>query len=276
MNINRNNINYKFVIMEKKIKDTINKLTKIKNETKIKNDIHPLPDNAIIDNAQEYTLSEFLKQPDADISNVIASNSDNLQTSPKSSTSSSSECGLYTVNLEKIINKINIDYLFPVAIAESVTAGALSNTLCSEPGSSKFFLGGIVAYNMKSQEKLLQIDAKYAELNNFANAFTTFDMAKNVSQIFGSRIGLSTTGYSLPLYRPENIEEGKCEIDVKIPYAYFCLYDSQTNYHIVHKITNDEYDETASKKLQRAKMQVKIALCCKKIYDEYCTRISSS
>jgi nicotinamide mononucleotide (NMN) deamidase PncC len=245
----------------------------MQNKIKNKIDMADIKSETIMD-VEEYTLSEFLKPLGIDtILPVKDISEDDRPASPESSELDSDEYGLDTVNLEKPMCDIN--YLLPVAIAESVTAGALANTLCSEPGSSKFFLGGIVAYNMKSQEKLLLIDAEYAELNNFANTFTTFDMAKNVSQIFGSRIGLSTTGYSLPLYRPENIKEGKCEIDVKIPYAFVCLYDSQTEYHIVYRITNDDYDKTISKKMQRAKMQVKIALCGKKLYEDYCSRIIS-
>ena len=75
---------------------------------------------------------------------------------------------------------IDISYLLPVSIAESVTAGALSNKLCSEPGSSRFFLGGIIAYNKETQEKVLKIKYNPNELFNFANPYTTFNMAKNV------------------------------------------------------------------------------------------------
>jgi PncC family amidohydrolase len=164
----------------------------------------------------------------------------------------------------------DISYLLSVSVAESVTAGALSNTLCSEPGSSKFFLGGIVAYNMATQEKLLGVDSKYAELNNFANPFTTFIMAKNVAKLFNSRIGLSTTGFSLPTFREENLEEGKCEIDVLVPYAYICLYDSKNDSHKIYKIVNDDYQLGGNQRIQRAQMQSKIALECKKTFDDYC------
>lgn len=183
-------------------------------------------------------------------------------------------------------NIINIDYtqdsfktipltppnnnLLTVSVAESITAGALSNTLCSEPGSSKFFLGGIIAYNMETQEKILGVDAEYAEKNNFANPFTTYSMAKNVSDMFQSRIGISTTGFSLPTFRPADLEKGLCEINVTTPYAYICLYDSLKETYKIYKITNGEYIANTNDKLQRAQMQVKVALACKKIFEEYC------
>lgn len=180
---------------------------------------------------------------------------------------------MVTINLDNIIN---IDYLLSVSVAESVTAGALSNTLCSEPGSSKFFLGGIVAYNMETQKKLLDIDEKYAELNNFANPFTTYTMAKNVTGIFQSRIGISTTGFSLPTYREADLENGKCEINVTTPYAYVCLYDALLDNTKIYKLTNNFYSAGTSsqdKKIQRAQMQAKVALHCKKIFELYCMNV---
>lgn len=176
------------------------------------------------------------------------------------------------VDLDTIttISKPNITRMLPVAVAESITAGALSNTLCSEPGSSKFFLGGVIAYNMMTQKTMLNIDDVYAEKHNFANPFTTFDMAKNVSKLFNARIGISTTGFSLPTYRDEDLTKGKCKIDVKIPYAYICLYDALTDTNIIHKITNTNYSEQSDKKIQRAQMQAKVALYCKKIFEKYC------
>jgi nicotinamide mononucleotide (NMN) deamidase PncC len=177
---------------------------------------------------------------------------------------------LDSIKLDTPIKQIDIRNLLSVSVAESVTAGALSNALCSEPGSSKFFLGGVVAYNMETQKNVLGVDAEYAERNNFANPFTTYIMAKNVTNMFQSRIGISTTGFSLPLYREANLLQGKCEIDVKVPYAYICSYDALYDTHRIIKVTNDNYSPSGNQRVQRAKMQVKIALQCKKIFVDYC------
>jgi nicotinamide mononucleotide (NMN) deamidase PncC len=189
------------------------------------------------------------------------------------SESSDVDINLKSVILEKQVNN-DISYLLSVSVAESVTAGALSNTLCSEPGSSSFFLGGIVAYNMETQKNLLSVDAEYAEKTNFANPFTTYTMAKNVTEIFKSRIGLSTTGYSLPLFREPDLINGKCEINVKMPYAYICIYDSYIDSHKIYKITNSDFVASGNQKVQRAQMQSKISLKCKQIFYEYCKDIA--
>ena len=159
-----------------------------------------------------------------------------------------------------------------ISFAETVSAGAVSNCLCSEPGSSKFFLGGIVAYNMEVQKNLLGVDSDYAEKNNFANHITTLTMAKTVATMFKSNIGMSNTGYSLPLYRPADLESGKCEINVIIPYAYICLYDARYDSHKIFYIENIHYKKEGNQKLQRTEMQMMVALRSKAIYDDYLSK----
>jgi PncC family amidohydrolase len=167
----------------------------------------------------------------------------------------------------------NIDTDMTVSVAESVTAGALSNVLCSEPGSSKYFKGGVVAYSIKSKKEILNIDIKYAEQNNFANPFTTAEMAKSVVKMFNSRIGISTTGYSLPFSRPENKELDQCALDIKNPYTYICLYDRINKTEIIKKIEY-EYIENESPAIQKANVQAKTALKAKEMYIEYVESIT--
>lgn len=154
-----------------------------------------------------------------------------------------------------------------ISVAESVTAGAVCNSLCAEPGASSYFKGGITAYSIASKKEILGIDTKYAELNNFANPFTTVEMAKAVAKMFKSRFGIATTGYSLPHYRPENKEKGECELKIDTPYAYICLYDSYTGEEITIR-EEYQYDTTGSKAIQRANIQAKIAILATKMYKD--------
>jgi PncC family amidohydrolase len=185
--------------------------------------------------------------------------------------------GIEKSGIEKSgIEKSGIDDFLTVSVAESVSAGAVSNILCSEPGSSKFFYGGIIAYNMISQQTLLGVDNKYAEKHNFANHYTTLMMAKNISKKFNSRIGISNTGFSLPTYRDaeknKNGEIYKCKIDVRIPFAYICIYDNKTDFHKIYHIENENYCITKNQKAERAIMQVLIAKKTKEIFKNYCNK----
>ncbi len=152
-----------------------------------------------------------------------------------------------------------------IAVAESVTAGALSNVLCSDPGSSSFFVGGIITYSIKSKEKLLGIDPN-VDKKNYANKVTTFHMAKAISDKFDARIGMATTGFSLPFFRPAKNDYE--ELNIENPYGLICLYDRETGYSETIEITF-VYDPKGDKKLQRASVQSKLALAGKKLFLDY-------
>jgi PncC family amidohydrolase len=155
-----------------------------------------------------------------------------------------------------------------VSVAESVTAGALINSICSEPGSSKFFKGGIVPYTINSKKELLNIDVDYAEANNHANPFTTLEMAKAATKMFKSRIGLATTGYSLPYYREENKELNLIKLDIKNPYVLITLYDSLLSVDFTIR-EEFEYKNNESDIMQRAKVQAVSALKATNLYKNY-------
>lgn len=166
-------------------------------------------------------------------------------------------------------NKQHVDSIdsgtLTIAVAESITAGALSNCLCSEPGASKYFKGGIITYSKQSNKELLNVTVNNAD-NNFANPDTTLDMAKSIVKKFGSRIGISTTGYSLPMFRPKNDTEP--ELFIQNPYAYICLYDSLTEYQNMKKI-DFIYSKDIPDHIQRATVQTKVALEGQKLFNNY-------
>jgi len=163
------------------------------------------------------------------------------------------------------------DQQITVSVAESITAGAVATILCSEPGSSAYFKGSIVAYNAASKRDILHLDI--SEKINHANSFTTLEMAKAAVRIFNSRIGLATTGYSLPVQRPES--KNQCALNVIKPYAVICLYDHLRDYHIITQI-EFEYDQNKSRKMQRANVQAKVALETKKMFDNYVSVVSTA
>lgn len=154
-----------------------------------------------------------------------------------------------------------------VAVAESVTAGALSVSLCSEPGASVYFRGGIVAYSISAKKDILGIDVTYAEKNNFANPFTALEMAKSVSKKLNARIGIATTGYSLPVYRTENADQ--CELNIDVPYAVICLYDAERDYNEVIEIKYNKYSKTSNQRIEKANAQACFTIAATKLFMNY-------
>jgi PncC family amidohydrolase len=171
--------------------------------------------------------------------------------------------------------KPDADADFSVGVAESVSAGAVSTALCSEPGASDFFRGSIVAYNTQSKKDLLGIDVEYAERNNHANCFTTEEMARAAAKKLNARIGIATTGYSLPTSRAEDTVRGYCALDIKQPYAIIALYDTALQYSLMRNVAY-VYDERLSSKVNRATMQARVAIEAKKMYVDYVKKLKDA
>lgn len=85
-----------------------------------------------------------------------------------------------------------------VAAAESCTGGLLSHTLTGVSGSSRYFIGGIVAYSDKIKTDLLGVQPTTLEQYGAVSSQTAEQMAEGIRKLFQTDIGLSTTGIAGP------------------------------------------------------------------------------
>lgn len=85
-----------------------------------------------------------------------------------------------------------------LALAESCSAGLLSFLLTELPGSSKYFLLGVVAYSNRSKELILNIPAKTIARYGAVSDKVAVLMAKNIRKKINSDFGLSITGIAGP------------------------------------------------------------------------------
>ncbi len=85
-----------------------------------------------------------------------------------------------------------------VAVAESCTGGGLGFEFTKLPGSSAYFVGGVIAYSNEIKMKLLNVSSE--TLNNFGavSEQTASEMANNVRQLFNADFGISITGIAGP------------------------------------------------------------------------------
>ncbi len=98
----------------------------------------------------------------------------------------------------EIIKEILIGKGFFLSVAESITLGRIAANIGLIPGASRFFKGGIVAYAEEAKINLLNIPAKLIEAKGVVSYEVCGLMAENISSIFKTEIGLSTTGYAGP------------------------------------------------------------------------------
>ena len=85
-----------------------------------------------------------------------------------------------------------------VAVAESCTGGGVCEALTSVPGSSAYFLGGIVAYGNESKTRELGIPVDLLASRGAVSREVAEAMAAGVAHRFGADIGVGTTGIAGP------------------------------------------------------------------------------
>jgi nicotinamide-nucleotide amidase len=85
-----------------------------------------------------------------------------------------------------------------IAVAESVTSGLLQYAFSNIPDASKFFQGGITAYNVAQKFKHLQVEPAHALSVNCVSDQVAKQMALQVCETFKSHWGLGITGYATP------------------------------------------------------------------------------
>jgi PncC family amidohydrolase len=86
-----------------------------------------------------------------------------------------------------------------IAVAESCTGGLLANLLTNIPGSSQYFLLGIIAYSNQSKISLLKIPAVLIKQYGAVSSKVSGLMAQNVKRIASSNYGIGITGIAGPL-----------------------------------------------------------------------------
>ena len=85
-----------------------------------------------------------------------------------------------------------------ISVAESCTSGLIGSSLSQIPGSSNFFLGGIICYSDLSKINLLGISSKLINEKSSVSEDVCFEMAQNVRNKFNSDYSIATTGYAGP------------------------------------------------------------------------------
>ena len=100
--------------------------------------------------------------------------------------------------LENIIGDFLIKENKSISIAESCTGGNISNVITSVPGSSQYFLGGIIAYSNDIKINYLDVDKGILNKYGAVSKEVAEQMAKNVRIRFKSSIGISSTGIAGP------------------------------------------------------------------------------
>jgi CDP-diacylglycerol--glycerol-3-phosphate 3-phosphatidyltransferase len=85
-----------------------------------------------------------------------------------------------------------------IAVAESCTGGLLAAAITDQPGSSRYFQGGVVAYTNEVKRALLGVPQALLDKHGAVSAEVAQVMAEGVRRLLGADLGMSITGIAGP------------------------------------------------------------------------------
>ncbi len=107
--------------------------------------------------------------------------------------------------MEGVVGRLLREKNSTIAVAESCTGGLIAHRITEIPGSSDYFLLGVVAYSNQAKETLLGVARSILERNGPVSKETAEQMAVGVRERIGAAIGVATTGIAGPTGgTPEN------------------------------------------------------------------------
>ncbi|WP_439479854.1 CinA family nicotinamide mononucleotide deamidase-related protein [Chryseobacterium aquaticum] len=118
--------------------------------------------------------------------------------------------------IEKILGEILSERQLTISTAESCTGGKLAQMLTSNPGSSKYFTGGIVAYATQKKVDILNVSEETVERFTVVSEEVAREMAEGCQNLFQTDISLSTTGVAGPGKGEDGKEVGLVYYTIKV------------------------------------------------------------
>lgn len=136
--------------------------------------------------------------------------------------------------IQEILKEILITRQLTISTAESCTGGAVARLLTSVPGSSAYFLGGIIPYDYRKKIEILGVSAQTISEKTTVSAEVAQEMTLGCLTLFGTDIALSTTGVAGP---------STDEFDNEVGTVYYSIrtksFEKTQKLHLPHLHRND-------------------------------------
>ena len=106
---------------------------------------------------------------------------------------------MYNTAYISAIKEFMVNHNQTVAVAESVTAGHLQAAISLASEASRFFQGGITAYNLGQKCRHLHVNPIHATTCNSVSQTVADEMARNAIGLFSCDWSIGITGYASPM-----------------------------------------------------------------------------
>lgn len=100
--------------------------------------------------------------------------------------------------LEAVVGRVLTENHATVAAAESCTGGLLAERITNVPGSSNYFLGGVVCYSNQLKTSLVDVPAEVIEAKGAVSPEVALALAEGIRRRTGATIGVGITGIAGP------------------------------------------------------------------------------
>jgi len=100
--------------------------------------------------------------------------------------------------MEEVVARVLTENRATIAVAESCTGGLLAERLTNIPGSSSYFLGGVVCYSNELKSALVGVPAELIESKGAVSPEVALALAEGIRKTTGATIGVGVTGIAGP------------------------------------------------------------------------------
>ncbi|MGA3293705.1 MAG: competence/damage-inducible protein A [Candidatus Acidiferrales bacterium] len=100
--------------------------------------------------------------------------------------------------LEEVVARLLTENRATIAVAESCTGGMVAERLTNLPGSSAYFLGGVVCYSNELKTSLVGVPKEMIEAKGAVSSEVALALADGIRKRTGATIGVGVTGIAGP------------------------------------------------------------------------------